>query len=74
MQINSVNLQVEDNVTLYQKSRLVGEGTSPLMAYELELDMQQYPVLQPETDLGDFNLAADGTFSLGLECYGKPGL
>ena len=74
VQINSLIIQLEDNVTKYQRSRLVGEGTSPLMAYELELDMRQPPVLKSEGGEADIDIGPNGTHSIEVVCYGKPGL
>lgn len=72
--ITSMKVQLEDNVSSYQKGLLSQEGISPLMAYELELDMQQYPVLRVETDLDGQKSAPDGTTAMTVHCLGKPGL
>lgn len=72
--ITSIKVQLADNVTSYQQGLLSQEGTRPLLAYELELDMQRLPVMRMKTDIGCLNIAPDETLSLVVICYGKPGL
>lgn len=69
-----MKVQLEDNVTSYQKGLLSQEGISPLLAYEVELDMQQSPVMRVERDGDGGKVPPDGTLNLKIHCLGKPGL
>jgi hypothetical protein len=44
------------------------------MAYELEVDMRQPPVLKSKGNEAEIDIAPDGTYSVEVDCYGKPGL
>lgn len=74
LEINSLVLTLEDNVTVFQKQRAISEDVSPQMAYELELDMQQTPVLKL-ADKGEYSkVGPKGRLLIDVDCSAKPGL
>jgi hypothetical protein len=71
-----LKIQLEDNVTQYQRTRLTSEETTSLVAYELEFDAQQVPVFRSRDLVTEnkLDIGPNGSLCVEFDCYGKPGL
>lgn len=74
IEVTSLKMALEDNVTTYQMQRISGDDVSPQMMHELELDMQQLPVLQIDEIESYTRVGPNDKLAIAMRCRGKPGL